>query len=261
MYFLASFVLSFLASFHLHSNVHASFKIHLFIHSYIQLFIHTYIDPYIHSKKYRPPSGFPVFSCVVLSSFMSLVVELPHPQIRYYIKSFDPCFIIQLDMVDPTYAVFPNHLHLRREPQVPTATRPRRLGGTRDLLLSPWSCLHLTWLRLRDAWPRPTTPTHLSLQHAALLLFPYSNNLRSIYHFHRLNGLADATGNTTVVWLCIVVISDWHSKGQAGITTVILASFYLHNDFACSSNNKYLCRSIPVRWAVLTEIRKFRLIN
>lgn len=144
-------------------------------------------------------------------------------------------------MVGATHAVFPRHLYLRRVPEVHSASQPGGLGGIGDLLLALWQHVRCA------CCPRVTTRPHLNIHHAALLLFPYSNNLRSIYHFHQVNGLADATGGTTVVWLCYVIITDWHGSSPSGITTVILASFYLHNDFACSSNNKYLCRTIPVR--------------
>ena len=100
----------------------------------------------------------------------------------------------------------------------------------------------------RQCWRcfQTTTRSHLSLRHAALLVFPYSNNLRCIYSPNRLCGLSDPTAGATLRWLCFVIVADWRLRG-AGLTAVIQASFYRYNDFACCSNNKYLCRSIPVR--------------
>lgn len=47
---------------------------------------------------------------------------------------------------------------------------------------------------------------------------------------------------------CVVVIEVTYSQSPSGmISTMIHARFYKDNDFACSSNNKYLRRTIPVR--------------
>ena len=147
----------------------------------------------------------------------------------------------QLDLVDTTDAVFSHHLHLRRVPQVHPASQPWGLGGAGDVLLTLWS-------RLRQAaCLHTTTRPHLSLQHATLLVFPYSNNLRAIYTYHQISGgLSDPIGGPTIRWLCYVIVSDWQQE-SSGLTSVILGSFFQYNDYACCSNNKYLCRSIPVR--------------
>ena len=140
-----------------------------------------------------------------------------------------------------SYAVFPDYLRIRRVSQICVTSEPGGVGRAGDVLLASLA-------RLRSCIFSTTTRRHLSLHHATLLLFPYSNNLRSIYHFHRLNGLAGDTtpGSATIVWLCYVIIKDWGSR-KAALTSVILASFFFYNDYACSSNNKWLCRTMPMR--------------
>lgn len=101
--------------------------------------------------------------------------------------------------------------------------------------------------RLRQCWCfHTTTRSHLSLRHATLLVFPYSNNLRSIYFYHQLTGLSDPVSGSTIRWLCYVIVMDWQEHAS-GMKSLVLACFFQYNDFACISNNKYLCRSIPVR--------------
>ena len=132
----------------------------------------------------------------------------------------------QLYMVVGANALLTCHLHIRRGAKVLAAQVPRGVGGAGDLLLTYSS----------------------RLQHLSSVIYRSARKSGICEEDIAISNTEKCNSKDKPSLVCLTQECPLSSSpASCRFSSLRPASFYLHNDFACSSNNKWLRRFIPVR--------------